>query len=76
MIHKQNEFMDNVCLIGNDSLAHLLNTYDWENDEAINILAHSKYYCTNDFAKLLDSKVGFRILSFNIQNVSSIFVKL
>ena len=73
MIHKQNEFMDNVGLTEDNSLVHLLNTYDCENDEEINILAHSKYYSTNDFGKLLDSKVGFSILSLNIQNISSKF---
>ena len=51
MIHKQNEFMDNVGLTEDNSLVHLLNTYDCENDEEINILAHSKYYSTNDFGK-------------------------
>ena len=49
MIHKQNEFIDNVGLTGDNSLVHLLNTCDCENDEEINILAHSKYYSTNDF---------------------------
>ena len=73
MIHKQNEFMDNVGLTEDNSLVHLLNTYDCANDEEINILAHSKYYSTNDFGKLLDSKVGFSILSLNIQNISSKF---
>ena len=76
MIHKQNVFMDNVGLTEDNSLVHLLNTYDCENDEEINILAHSKYYSTNDFGKLLDSKVGFSILSLNIQNISSKFSNL
>ena len=49
MIHKQNEFMDNVGLTEDNRLVHLLNTYDCENDEEINILTHSKYCSTNDF---------------------------
>ena len=35
-----------------------------------------KYYSTNEFGKLLDSKVGFSMLSFNIQNISSKFSNL
>ena len=73
MIHKQNEFMDNVGLTENNSLVHLLNTYERENDEEINILAHPKYCSPNYFGKFLDSKVGFSILSLNIQNISSKF---
>ena len=73
MIHKQNEFMDIVGLTEDTCLVHLLNTYDCENDEEINILAHSKYYSTNDLGKLLDSKVGYSILSLNIQNISRKF---
>ena len=48
MIHKQYEFLDIVGLTEDNSLVHLLITYDCENDEEINLLAHSKYYSTND----------------------------
>ena len=35
-IHAPNQFMDNEGLTESNSLTHLLNTYDTENDEEIN----------------------------------------
>ena len=68
-IHAPNQFMDNEGLTESNSLTHLLNTYDTENDEEINILSHSKYYSTTEFGDILKAKAGFSLLSLNIQSV-------
>ena len=75
-IHAPNQSMDNEGLTESNSLTHLLNTYDTENDEEINILSHSKYYSTTEFGDILKAKAGFSLLSLNIQSVASKFSKL
>ena len=65
--HVPNQFMDNKGITESNSLMHLLNTYDTENDEEINILSHSKYYSTTEFGDILKAKAGFSLLSLNIE---------
>ena len=73
MAPKRNTFIDGVDLSETTSLIHLLDTADVDDGNEAQVLKHSAYYGENEFSKLLTNKVGYRILSINIQIINAKF---
>ena len=71
MNNNRNQFMDNKGLSVNNSLTHLLDSGDNDDDGEANLIKHSAYYGDNKFADMLSSSAGLTIISLNIQCLNS-----
>ena len=58
-----------------NSLIHLLNTVDTNDDNELHYIKHSAYYGENEFSKMLSNKAGISILSGNIQSIDAKYDK-
>ena len=78
MIEQRNGFIRDVDLNEANSLTHLLNRHDREEevDVEISIIKHSPFYGESKFADLIKNNAGLGILDLNIQNVYSKFDEL
>ena len=65
--------MNGIRLPKANSLIHLLNNDDTDDDHEVHLVKHSVYYGENEFSKLLLSRVGRSILSGNIQSNNAKF---
>ena len=63
----RNQLMDNKGFSVNNSLTHLLESSDTDDDGEANLSNHSVYYGDNTFADMLSSSAGLTIISLNIQ---------
>ena len=61
---QRNSFINGIGLTETNSLIHLLNNDDTDDDNELHLIKHSAYYSENEFSKLLSiSKVGMSIIS-------------
>ena len=63
MMAQRNSFINGIGLTEANSLIHLLNNDDTDDDNEVHLIKHSAYYGKNEFSKLLSSKAGMSILS-------------
>ena len=54
-----------------NSLVHLLDSNDTDDNNEVPIVKHSLYYGENDFSSMLANKAGLTILSGNIQSIGN-----
>ena len=73
MMAQRNSFINRIGLTEANSLIHLLNNDDTDDDNEVHLVKHSAYYGENEFSKLLSSKAGMSILSGNIQSINAKF---
>ena len=73
MMAQRNSFINGIGLTEANSLIHLLNNDDTDDDNQLHLVKHSAYYGENEFSKLLSSKAGMSILSGNIQSINAKF---
>ena len=74
MMAQRNSFINGIGLTESNSLIHLLNNDDTDDDNEVHLVKHSAYYGENEFFKLLSiSKAGMSILSGNIQSINAKF---
>ena len=75
MMAQRNSFINGIGLTEANSLIHLLNNDDTDDDNEVHLIKHSAYYGESEFSKLLSSKAGMSILSGNIQSINLYFTK-
>ena len=63
---QQNSFIDRIGLTETNSLIHLLDNNDTDDNNEVPIIKHSAYYDENEFSTMLAYKAGLSILSGNI----------
>ena len=73
MMAQRNSFINGIGLTEANSLIHLLNNDDTDDDNKLHLIKHSAYYGENEFSKLLSSKAGVSIISGNIQSINAKF---
>ena len=73
MMAQRNSFINGIGLKEANSLIHLLNNDDTDDDNEFNLVKHSAYYDENEFSKMLSNKAGMSILSGNIQSINAKF---
>ena len=73
MMAQRNSFINGIGLTEANSLIHLLNNDDTDDDNELHLIKHSAYYGENEFSKLLSSKAGMSIISGNIQSINAKF---
>ena len=61
MMAQRNSFINEIGLTEANSLIHLLNNDDTDDDNQLHLVKHSAYYVENEFSKLLSSKAGMSI---------------
>ena len=67
---QHNNFIDGIGLTETNSLIHLLDSNDNDDNDEASIIKYSTYHGENQFSKMLTSKSGLSILSGNIQSVN------
>ena len=73
MMAQCNSFINGIGLTEANSLIHLLNNDNTDDDNQLHLVKHSAYNGENEFSKLLSSKAGMSILSGNIQSINAKF---
>ena len=74
MMAQRNSFINGIGLTEANSLIHLLNNDDTDDDNyELHLIKHSAYYGENEFSKLLSSKAGMSIISEQIQSMNAKF---
>ena len=58
--------INEINLTPTNSLVHLLDNDDIDNNNEVPIVKHSAYYCENDFSSMLANKAGLTILTILI----------
>ena len=64
-----NNLINGINLTPTNSLVHLLDSNDTDDNNEVPIVKHSAYYDENDFSSMLSNKAGLTILSGNIQSI-------
>ena len=72
MMAQRNSFINGIGLTQANSLIHLLNNVDTDDDNELHLIC-SAYYGEEEFSKLLSRKAGMSIISGNIQNINAKF---
>ena len=67
----QNRFIDGIGLTETNSLIHLLDNNDTDDNNEVPIIKHSAYYDDNKFSTMLAYKADLSILSGNIQSINA-----
>ena len=70
---QHNDFIDGIGLTETNSLIHLLDSNDNDDNDEAPIIKHSAYFGENEFSTMLASKAGLSILSGNIQSINAKF---
>ena len=70
---QHNVFIDGIGLTETNSLIHLLDSNDNDDNDEAPIIKHSAYYGENEFSTMVASKAGLSILSGNIQSINAKF---
>ena len=68
--------INGINLTPTNSLVHLLDSNDTDDNNEVHIVKHSTYYGENDLSSMLANKAGLTILSGNIQSIKARFDKL
>ena len=68
--------INGINLTPTNSLVHLLDSNDTDDNNEVPIVKHSAYYGENDFSSMLANKAGLTILSGNIQSMKAKFDEL
>ena len=68
--------INGINLTPTNSLVHLLDSNDTDDNNEVPIAKHSAYYGENDFSSMLANKAGLTILSGNIQSIKAKFDEL
>ena len=77
MANTINSFMDNTGLDHLNSLTHLIDHIDPDNESEVSLLEHSRYYNDTDFFnKLNQSHYKLSILNLNSQSINAKFDQL
>ena len=63
---QHNSFIDGIGLTETNSLIHLLDNHDTDDNIEAPIINHSACYCENKFPTMLANKAGLSIFSRNI----------
>ena len=61
--------INGINLTPTNSLVHLLESNDTDDNNEVPIVKPSAYYSENDFSSMLANKAGLTILSGNIQSI-------
>ena len=70
---QHNSFIDGIGLTETNSLIHLLDNNDTDDNNEAPIIKHSAYYGENEFSTMLAYKACLSILSGNIQCINAKF---
>ena len=71
---QQNSFIDGIGLTETNSLIHLLDNNDTDDNNEVPIIKHSVYYGENEFSTMLAYNAGLSILSESIiQSINAKF---
>ena len=62
MMAQRNNFINGIGLTETNSLIHLLNTDDANDDNELHLIKHTAYYGENKFSKMLSNKTGLSIV--------------
>ena len=73
MMAQRNSFINGIGLTEANSLIHLLDNNDTDDDNELHLVKHSAYYVENEFSKMLSNKAVMSILSGNIQSINAKF---
>ena len=74
MVNPINSFMDNTGLDHLNSLTHLIDHIDPDNESEVNLLEHSRFYNDINFINTLkQSHHKLSILNLNSQNINAKF---
>ena len=77
MNSKSYDFMCNDGLNENNSLLHLIDTFNSDIDEEVSMFEHSRYYNDTEFIHMLrDQQSKLCILNLNCQSLNSKFDEL
>ena len=76
MMAQRNSFIIGIGLTEANSLKHLLNNDDTNDDNELHLVKHSAYYSENEFSKMISNKSGlsrysvetFKALTQNLMN--------
>ena len=70
---QHNSFIDGIGLTETNSLIHLLDNNDTDDNNEAPIIKHSAYYGENEFSTMLANKAGLSILNGHIQSINAKF---
>ena len=70
---QHNSFIDGIGLTETNSLIHLLDNNDTDDNNEAPIIKHYAYYDENEFSTMLANKAGLSILSGNVQYINAKF---
>ena len=68
---RRNLFIDGVNLNETNSLKHLLENSEHDEDEEVNLIQHSLYYDVQEFVNIINANNGLSILDLNIQSINA-----
>ena len=68
---RRNLFIDGVNLNETNSLKHLLENSEHDEDEEVNLIQHSLYYDVQEFVNMINANNGLSILDLNIQSINA-----
>ena len=70
---QHNSFIDGIDLTETNSLIHLLDNNDTDDNNEAPIIKHYAYYDENEFSTMLTNKAGLSMLSGNVQYTNAKF---
>ena len=73
--HDGNSFINGIGLTEANSLIHLLDNDDTDDDNELNLINHSAYYGENEFSKMLSNKAGNIYFVMFIENQEKLLMK-
>ena len=68
MMAQRNSFINGIGLTEANSLIHLLNNDDTDDDNELNLVKHSAYYGENEFSKMWKNVETFKALTQNLMS--------
>ena len=77
MINQRNNFIHNTGLSKDNSLVHLIDSFNENVDEEISVIEHSKYYEDNEFIEISSATPRkLSIINLNCQSLNAKFDEL
>ena len=77
MINQRNNFIHNTGLRRDNSLVHLIDSFNENVDEEISVIEHSKYYEDNEFIEITSATPQkLSIINLNCQSLNAKFDEL
>ena len=83
MMAQRNNFIIGIGLTEANSLKHLLNNDDTNDDKELYLVNYSAYYSENEFSKMISNKAGmsrysvetFKALTQNLMNLAHLLTE-